>query len=128
MATTDTSGTSVTRSLSELMSMPCWLALTNQQGSFLGSYISVGRSTGKYDAVRAAKLNYRCRDSKGAQIRAAQLLNSSAVRLVLDAHYRRSETDAGILEVKRLLKQSLKLWKRATAALEAIEAQEKVRG
>jgi hypothetical protein len=52
-------------------------------------------------------------------------MNSPAIRRVLDLHFKRTETEATLLEVRKSFKQLLRVSKKIATALESLTAREK---
>ena len=89
--------------------IPALQELNRSQQLFLARYISNGTVTGTYDAEEACRLAYpKCTSDKAIQVRACQLLAKPTIRRVLDLHFRRSEAESLLIEVRRLLKRALR--------------------
>jgi hypothetical protein len=92
--------------LGEIMELPEWRILTEAQQIFLSRYVSVGMTTGRYDAVEACKIAYK--NTKYAELRAYQLLGNKRLRKIIDAHFQRSAMDSMLADLHSVIKRSLR--------------------
>ena len=101
--------TNSTRHLAEIMSTPDWRVLTEQQQTFLASYIAVGMRTGIYSAVKACEIAYpKCKNTSTADIRDHQLSGNKRLRKILDLHLRRTAMDSLLEDLHIAIKKSIR--------------------
>jgi len=115
--------------LADLMRTPEFMSLTERQQVFVARYVSGGFLNGRYNATDAAATAFRTRNP---EVLGNELLGQTKIRAVLDLLFRRDPLESVLANLRYLLKRSNRrganlyslrpLWKRATAALEAIQA------
>jgi hypothetical protein len=94
-------------SLAELATHPQWFVLTAKQRMFLNSYIQSGLDTGVYDAEFAVRSSYNV-DEKNVKILSYELLAKSKIRQVLNLHFGRTELDAVLADLAKIIKTALR--------------------
>jgi len=103
-----------TLSVSELMATPEFKKLTERQASFVLKYLVSGKRTGVGDAIGAAAVAYKTKDSKSARAFSYELLGSKNIRAVLDVYYGRpplDPLDGLVIVLRQHLKRSEKTLK-----------------
>lgn len=110
--------------LQAILETPAFLKLNAKHRTFVVAYIDGAAETGQYDAVGAIKHTYGAA-TKNPELRAYQILRNRKIAAVLDIHFRRSELDTLLADLKRAAKKSLKLKLLTPAAVRALKAFEK---
>jgi hypothetical protein len=89
--------------LAAILNTPEFAVLTEKQQIFVARYISGGLVFNRYDAADAAAAAYR---TPNAAVLGAELLGQKKIKRVLDLHFRRSEFEVLLADLRRLLKRS----------------------
>jgi hypothetical protein len=112
-----------TLSMSELMATPEFRRLTPRQASFVLKYLVSGKRTGVGDAIGAAAVAYKTKDSKSARAFSYELLGSKNIRAVLNLFYGRAPLNP-LEGLAITLRQHLKRAERTMKAIERHIAKE----
>jgi hypothetical protein len=93
-------------SLTELMKSPEWAKLNDRQAAFCAKYLVSLKRIGVGDAVGAAQVAYKTKDSKSATAFSYELLGSKRIRAVLDLASGHTALDGLVADLRRLIKKS----------------------
>ena len=94
--------------LDEVAALPEFAKLNPSQRKFVIDHVGAGLVSGTYDAVSAVRFAYG-QEIKNPQIRAHQILNNRHVRRVLNLHFRRSDLEILLSDLKRAAQKSARL-------------------
>jgi hypothetical protein len=92
--------------LTDLMQRQEFQRLTPKQQAFVAKVVSLGVTTGSYDAVTAAQTVYHT-TPKNAVVMSYELLGNRKIKAVLDAHFGRTEYESIMDDLARATRTSM---------------------
>lgn len=92
--------------LEQLVQLPEFNRLNQKQQTWIVFYVGRGIATGTYNALTATMFAYN--PSKHVEVRAHQLLAKRRIRAVLDLHFRHTELDKILSDLRLAVNKSLR--------------------
>jgi len=90
-------------SMEELRTTREYARLTERQKMFIETYCSAGLVDGKYDAVVATLLAYKCKDAEVARIMSYSLMANIRIVAVLDRHFGETPVESFLKTLERAI-------------------------